>query len=63
MALIGDAPVVFLDEPSTGLDPVARRHLWNALSCACASGRTLILTSHRLVISYGDDIEFVILTV
>jgi len=47
VALIGEAPVVFLDEPSTGLDPVARRHLWNTLSQVCAAGRTVILTSHR----------------
>ena len=47
VALIGEPPVIFLDEPSTGLDPVARRHLWNMLSQVCASGRTLILTSHR----------------
>ena len=47
VALIGDAAVVFLDEPSTGLDPVGRRHLWNALSRVCSAGRTLIFTSHR----------------
>jgi len=50
VALIGEAPVVFLDEPSTGLDPVARRHLWNTLSSVCASGRTVILTSHRSLV-------------
>ena len=47
VALIGEAPVIFLDEPSTGLDPVARRHLWNTLSRVCTAGRTVILTSHR----------------
>jgi ABC-type multidrug transport system ATPase subunit len=47
VALIGDPPVIFLDEPSTGMDPVARRHLWNVLSGVCASGRTLVFTSHR----------------
>jgi len=47
VALIGEAPVVFLDEPSTGLDPVARRHLWSTLSRVCSAGRTLIFTSHR----------------
>jgi ATP-binding cassette, subfamily A (ABC1), member 3 len=47
VALIGDPPVIFLDEPSTGMDPVARRRLWNVLSDVCASGRTLVFTSHR----------------
>ena len=47
VALIGDPPVIFLDEPTTGMDPVARRRLWNTLSHVRASGRTLVLTSHR----------------
>ena len=47
VALIGGPDVVFLDEPSTGLDPVARRHLWNVLSQVRAAGAILILTSHR----------------
>jgi ATP-binding cassette subfamily A (ABC1) protein 3 len=48
IALIGDPPVVFLDEPSTGLDPVARRHLWNKLADVRAAGRTLVFTSHSM---------------
>ena len=47
VALIGDPQVIFLDEPSTGVDPVARRHLWTVLSQVRASGKTLVLTSHR----------------
>jgi ABC-type multidrug transport system ATPase subunit len=47
IALIGDPQFVFLDEPTTGMDPAARRQLWNVLSQVRASGRTLVLTSHR----------------
>ena len=42
--------VVFLDEPTCGMDPVARRHSWTILSSFTKSGHTIILTSHRLVL-------------
>lgn len=48
ISLIGDPPFVFLDEPTTGMDPAARRQLWNVLSQVRASGRTLVLTSHSM---------------
>jgi len=47
IALIGDPPIVFLDEPTTGMDPIARRNLWNTLTKVRKSGTTLVLTSHR----------------
>lgn len=47
MALIGDPPVVFLDEPTSGVDPVARRNLWNLLAASQRGGQAVILTSHR----------------
>lgn len=50
IALIGDPDVVFLDEPTTGMDPVARRMLWEVLAMVRDSNRTLILTSHRLAL-------------
>ncbi|RUS82911.1 hypothetical protein EGW08_009334 [Elysia chlorotica] len=48
MAIIGDPPFIMLDEPSAGMDPKARRQLWNVLSQVRASGRTLVLTSHSM---------------
>lgn len=48
ISLIGDPPFIFLDEPTTGMDPGARRQLWNVLSQVRESGRTLILTSHSM---------------
>ncbi|BFZ10796.1 hypothetical protein BsWGS_13835 [Bradybaena similaris] len=48
LALIGNPPFVMLDEPSSAMDPEARRNLWTVLSKIRASGRTLILTSHSM---------------
>ena len=47
VALIGNPSIILLDEPTTGVDPVARRLLWNTLAEVRDSDRTLILTSHR----------------
>ncbi|ESO83918.1 hypothetical protein LOTGIDRAFT_229502 [Lottia gigantea] len=48
IALIGSPPIIFLDEPTTGMDPVARRLLWDTLVDVRDSGRTLVLTSHSM---------------
>ncbi|XP_068671756.1 phospholipid-transporting ATPase ABCA3-like [Montipora foliosa] len=48
ISLVGDPPVVFLDEPTTGMDPVARRLLWDALSRVRAEGRCIVITSHSM---------------
>ncbi|KAK6177284.1 hypothetical protein SNE40_015412 [Patella caerulea] len=48
IALIGDPGFILLDEPSSGVDPRARRQLWNVLSMVRDSGKTLILTSHSM---------------
>jgi len=45
-ALVNDPQIVFLDEPTTGLDPQARHLIWNRLKSLTSSGRTLILTTH-----------------
>ncbi|XP_041074940.1 phospholipid-transporting ATPase ABCA1-like [Polyodon spathula] len=48
MALIGGPPVVFLDEPTTGMDPKARRALWNCILGIIKEGRSVVLTSHSM---------------
>lgn len=48
MSLIGDPPVVFLDEPTTGLDPEARLEVWQAVRELAASGTTVLLTTQYL---------------
>ncbi|XP_055951893.1 phospholipid-transporting ATPase ABCA3-like isoform X2 [Argiope bruennichi] len=48
IALLGNAPVIFLDEPTTGMDPVSRRCLWNALLQVVQAGRSVVLTTHSM---------------
>ena len=47
-ALVGDPELLFLDEPTTGLDPQARRHLWDLVEGLKQAGRTIILTTHYM---------------
>jgi ABC-2 type transport system ATP-binding protein len=47
-ALVGDPELLFLDEPTTGLDPHARRHLWDLVDGLKQAGRTIILTTHYM---------------
>jgi ABC-2 type transport system ATP-binding protein len=47
-SLIGDPPVLFLDEPTTGLDPAARRDLWQLIAELVRGGTTLVLTTQYL---------------
>ena len=47
-ALVGDPELLFLDEPTTGLDPHARRHLWDLVDALKQAGRTIILTTHYM---------------
>ena len=48
MVLASDAEVMFLDEPTTGLDPIARREVWQAIRRASREQRTIVLTTHYL---------------
>jgi len=47
-ALVGNPQLLFLDEPTTGLDPVARRQLWDLISQFQAEGKTIVLTTHYM---------------
>lgn len=47
-ALAGDPDLLFLDEPTTGLDPQSRRHLWELVKQLKGAGRTIVLTTHYL---------------
>lgn len=48
MSLIGNPPVIFLDEPTTGLDPQARLEVWDAVRELAANGTTVLLTTQYL---------------
>ena len=47
-ALVGDPDVLFLDEPTTGLDPQSRRQLWDVVAAFKAHGGTVVLTTHYM---------------
>jgi ABC-2 type transport system ATP-binding protein len=51
-ALVGDPQLLFLDEPTTGLDPQSRRQLWDVIGGYKSSGRTVMITTH-----YMDEAE------
>ena len=48
LALIGDPDLIFLDEPTTGFDPAARRTAWGVVRALKELGKTLLLTTHYL---------------
>jgi ABC-2 type transport system ATP-binding protein len=48
LALVGDPDLVFLDEPTTGFDPGARRQAWSTIRSLCDLGKTVFLTTHYM---------------
>ncbi|KAK8749815.1 hypothetical protein OTU49_015564, partial [Cherax quadricarinatus] len=48
MALVGSPPLVFLDEPTSGVDPASRRRVWAAIRKAIDNGQSVVLTSHSM---------------
>jgi ABC-2 type transport system ATP-binding protein len=53
LALLNDPNIVFLDEPTTGLDPQSRRHFWRLIERIKQRGKTVVLTTH-----YMDEAEY-----
>ena len=48
LALVNEPTMLFLDEPTTGLDPQARRHLWGVIQRIRDEGKTIVLTTHNM---------------
>ncbi len=61
LALVNDPDVVFLDEPTTGLDPQARRNFWDLARAIKKRGKTVILTTHYMEEAYAlcDEVAIV----
>jgi ABC-2 type transport system ATP-binding protein len=53
LALVGDPELIFLDEPTTGFDPAARRQAWSTIRSLCQLGKTVFLTTH-----FMDEAQF-----
>jgi len=61
LALVNDPVVLFLDEPTTGLDPQARRNFWDLIRMIKAQGKTIVLTTHYMEEAYELCDEIVIM--
>ena len=48
IALVGEPAILFLDEPTTGLDPETRRNIWDILVAEKKAGRTIVITTHSM---------------
>ena len=52
IALVNNPDIIFLDEPTTGLDPQARRNFWDLINDIKAEGKTIVLTTHYMDEAY-----------
>jgi ABC-2 type transport system ATP-binding protein len=59
LALIGDPELVFLDEPTTGFDPAARRQAWDTVRSLQELGKTVLLTTHYLDEAQADRVAII----
>lgn len=53
IALVNNPDIIFLDEPTTGLDPQARRNFWDLINDIKAEGKTIVLTTHYMDEAYS----------
>lgn len=59
-ALIHQPPIVFLDEPTSGVDPISRRHFWNLISDIAREGTTVFVTTHYMEeAEYCDELALI----
>ena len=58
ISLVGNPAVVFLDEPTAGMDAAARRFLWNCITEVIKHGRSVILTSHSMEVVLHTHLLF-----
>jgi ABC-2 type transport system ATP-binding protein len=61
LALINDPEIIFLDEPTTGLDPQARRNFWELVTLVKSRNKTIVLTTHYMEEAYALCDEIVIM--
>jgi ABC-2 type transport system ATP-binding protein len=52
-AILHEPPIIFLDEPTSGVDPISRRNFWNLIGEMSAAGRTIFVTTH-----YMDEADY-----
>ncbi|MFW5878674.1 MAG: ABC transporter ATP-binding protein [Myxococcota bacterium] len=62
LGLVGDPDLLFLDEPTTGFDPSARRQAWELVAGLCRGGKTVVLTTHYMEEAYrlADRVALVV---